>query len=126
MVAPVRRLMLLEDTPGLLSLLAGKPNASTFPITSFSMDVKSPISPFTPTTIKIQDGELTEALQYGPSKGHHKLIDLLTDLQVDIHARKKDPSWRISIGAGGSDIIYKIVLTLTDPGDVVLIEVRHS
>lgn len=114
--------MVLEDTPGILSLLAGKPNASTFPITSFSMTVRSPAPPFTETTLKIEDRRITEALQYGPVIGQTELVEKLFELQLYLHGRKRDPSWRISVAAGGQDVLYKLMQTLTDPGDIVLVE----
>lgn len=123
----VRKLMLVEDTPNLLSLLAGKPNASTFPIMSFSVDVRSP-DPSAPIieTLKIEGSTLNTALQYGQSRGDAELIKIFFELQEELHGRKKDDSWRISIGAGGMDILYKAVLNLTDPGDSILVEVRRS
>ncbi|KAF8300129.1 PLP-dependent transferase [Clavulina sp. PMI_390] len=118
----IRGVMIHENKPGMLSLLAGKPNSSTFPITSLSMKIKSPVPPFTETTIELEQDKLDEALQYGPLIGQGDLVNQLFDLQLAFHGRKRDPSWRISIGAGGQDVIYKIITTLTDPGDVVLCE----
>lgn len=116
--------MVLESTPGLLSLLAGKPNASTFPIKSLSMKVRSAAPPFTETTLEIEGDRLNEALQYGATSGHNDLVSFLTDMQSEFHGRPEDPSWRVSVGSGSQDLIYKAFHALTDPGDVVLIEVR--
>lgn len=122
--------MLVEQhTPDLLSLLAGKPNASTFPIMSFSFDVRSP-DPSAPVieTLQISSGSpaLNTALQYGASRGDAELIEVFFEMQEELHGRKKDDSWRITIGAGGMDILYKAILNLTDPGDSVLIEVQYD
>lgn len=120
----VRGLMVLEDTPGLLSILAGKPSASNFPILSFSMTVRSPVPPFTETSLAIEGDRLTEALQYGATAGQKDLRNLLITMQRDLHGREKDASWDLIVGSGSQDLLFKAFTTLTDPGDVVLIEVR--
>lgn len=89
------------------------------------MTVKSPVPPFEETTLKIEDRSLSTALQYGPIIGQDALVEKLFELQHHLHGRKRDPSWRISVGAGGQDILYKTMQALTDPGDVVLVEVRQ-
>jgi tryptophan aminotransferase len=122
----VRGLLVLENTPGILSLLAGKPNSSTFPIRSISMNVRSPAPPFTESTITIDGNRIDEALQYGQTIGHPDLVKFLIEMQTELHGRPKNPSWRVSIGAGSQDLLYKAFQTLTDPGDVVLIEVSKS
>ena len=38
-------MMHLENRPGLISMLAGKPNSSTFPITSLQFTVRDPNLP---------------------------------------------------------------------------------
>ncbi|KAF8322648.1 TdiD protein [Clavulina sp. PMI_390] len=86
------------------------------------MDVRSPIPPFEESTITIEGDRMDEALQYGPTIGHKDLLSVLTKMQVENHGRAVDPSWRISVGAGSQDLLYKVFQTLTDPGDVVLVE----
>jgi tryptophan aminotransferase len=111
----------------MLSLLAGKPNLSTFPIRSISMSIRSPVPPFTETMVHIEHDRMNEALQYGPTTGHKDLVNFLVRMQTKLHSREKDASWRLSVGAGSQDLLFKAYTTLTDPGDVVLIEVHaHS
>jgi len=104
----VRSLYPLETTPGLISLLAGKPNPDTFPFTSFTYTARSPIDPNEETVLKIEGKELTQALQYGPSAGEKQLVDWLEGLQEFSHGRKKNEGWRVSVGAGSQDMIFKV------------------
>lgn len=118
--------MVLDDTPGLLSFLAGKPNASTFPIKSVSINIQSPAPPFTETTLTIEDRQLAQALQYGQVTGQRDLVDKLFEVQQFLHGRKRDSSWQISVVAGGQDTIYKLMQMFIDPEDVVLVEVSNT
>jgi tryptophan aminotransferase len=123
----VRGLLTLESIPGVLSLLMGKPAQQTFPITSISINVRSQESPSEEITLKIdsQGGQISEALQYGPTNGHKSLITWLLTLQKHYHGRSEDPSWTLSVGAGSQDLLYKAFLALNNPGDSVLIEVTR-
>lgn len=90
------------------------------------MNVRSPVPPFTESTITIDGHRIDEALQYGQTSGHPDLVEFLTRMQTEFHGRRKDHSWRLSVGAGSQDLLYKAFQTLTDPGDVVLIEVSEK
>ncbi|KAF8895976.1 hypothetical protein BD779DRAFT_1493256, partial [Infundibulicybe gibba] len=59
--------------PGVISLLAGNPNPSTFPFTSLSFSARSPTDPTKETSLKIEGPELAEGLQYGDTTGLEKL-----------------------------------------------------
>ena len=104
----VRSLYPLEATPGIISLLAGKPNPDTFPFTSFSFSARSPINPKEETVLTIEGNELTQALQYGPTTGEKQLVNWIEGLQEFSHGRKKNEGWRVSIGAGSQDLIFKV------------------
>jgi tryptophan aminotransferase len=67
--------------------------------------------------------DLSEALQYGSTQGHTDLVEWISDFQARAHQRPRDGSWKLSIGAGSQDLLYKAFLALTNPGDSVLIEV---
>ncbi|KAG6898958.1 hypothetical protein C0993_002328, partial [Termitomyces sp. T159_Od127] len=112
----------LEKTPGLISLLAGKPNPTTFPFTSFSFTAESPIEGEADVKVKFEDTELAHGLQYGTTAGYEKLWDWLFGLQEFSHGRKKTEDWSISVGSGSQDLIYKAVAALVNPGDPVLVE----
>ncbi|KAF8340328.1 pyridoxal phosphate-dependent transferase [Cantharellus anzutake] len=66
--------------------------------------------------------DLSEALQYGFTQGHTDLVEWISDFQARAHQRPQDGSWKLSIGAGSQDLLYKAFLALTNPGDSVLIE----
>ncbi|KAF8972143.1 PLP-dependent transferase [Flammula alnicola] len=118
----IRSLFPLEKTPGVISLLAGKPNASTFPFTSLSFKARSPGKPDEETTLMVDGADLAQGLQYGDTAGLKQLLDWIFRLQELNHGRKKDEGWRISIGSGSQDLIFKAVACLVNPGDSVLVE----
>ncbi|KAG6840388.1 hypothetical protein C0991_007018 [Blastosporella zonata] len=113
--SPIRSLFPLEHTPGLISLLAGKPNPSTFPFTSFSFTATSPVDD-SDISLKIDTNELAQGLQYGATAGHEGLSEWLYGLQEHAHGRKKSADWSLSVGSGSQDLIYKVRDILTvDP-----------
>jgi tryptophan aminotransferase len=109
----VRSLFPLEATPGVLSLLAGKPNPTTFPFTSFSFTAQSP-----PTedghaasediNLSLSGPELAAGLQYGPTGGMAPLVDWLYDLQRTVHGRERGEGWGLSVGSGSQDLLSKV------------------
>ena len=106
----VRALFTLEKAPGVISLLAGKPNPDLFPITSVQITVRSAAddagAPALPITLG--NKELAAGLQYGDTAGYQPLIDWLVGLQTFAHGRKIGEGWRISMGAGSQDSLYKV------------------
>lgn len=110
----VRSLFPLERTPGLISLLAGKPNPTTFPLTKIQLTSRSPTNPGEEIVTEISGAKLAEGLQYGPSDGIPDFLNWLYGLQERSHGRKRGEGWRISVGSGSQDVIYKVrVLSLT-------------
>ena len=99
----------LELRPGLISLLAGKPNASTFPLTSIQLTSRSPTDASSEIKTEISGAALAEGLQYGPTAGIPSLIDWVHGLQERVHGRKKGEGWKVTIGSGSQDVIYKVV-----------------
>jgi len=135
----------MERVPGMISLLFGKPNGSMFPFTSFTFKAKSPYpadksdpskDAESEMELTIEGAELDEALQYYQTAGLHRLLDWLTRLQEVSHTGRKlqegsavasqaglqDPRWRVSIGAGSQDLIFKALANIFDPGDSILVE----
>ena len=104
----VRSLFPLERTPGLISLLAGKPNPTTFPLTSIKLTSRSPTNPDEEIVTEVSGKALAEGLQYGPSDGIPDLLNWLYGLQERSHGRKRGEGWRISVGSGSQDVIYKV------------------
>ncbi|KAJ7195605.1 TdiD protein [Mycena pura] len=125
--SPIRSLYPLEATPGLLSLLAGKPNPTTFPFTSFQFTARAP-----PTddgapggedvALSLSAGELAAALQYGPTSGMPPLVDWLYGLQHLVHGRGRGEGWSLSVGTGSQDLLSKAITALLNPGDAVLVQ----
>lgn len=102
----------LEQTPGLISLLAGKPHSSTFPITSLTFTLRDPIDPSVETPIHLTQAELDEGLQYGPTTGIPPLTEWVYGLQKAAHGRDKGEGWSVTIGNGAQDLIYKVRRTI--------------
>ncbi|KAI0787598.1 pyridoxal phosphate-dependent transferase [Fomes fomentarius] len=120
--SPIRGLYPLENRPGMISLLAGKPNSATFPLTSVTIKSRSPTDPSAEVTTEISGKALAEGLQYGPTAGLPDLSEWVYGLQEREHGRKKGEGWRLSIGSGSQDVIHKAILALVNRGDPVLVE----
>lgn len=100
----------MEKTPGLISLLAGKPNAATFPFTSMKFTARSPSDPNKELSLSLDEADLQQGLQYGDTAGLNKLRDWFAGLQTLNHGRKEDEGWRISVGSGSQDLLYKVLI----------------
>lgn len=113
--------MPLEKTPGLISLLAGKPNSSTFPFTAFSFTARSSWTQQQPgssdsdgaaaaeeRTLELTGPELAQALQYGDTAGLKPLLDWIAELQRLSHGRMLGEGWKVTIGSGSQDLIFKV------------------
>jgi tryptophan aminotransferase len=140
----------------MLSMLAGKPNPSTFPFTHITLGVKTPPTPTvendhhssssdstaaatatTQTELVLKDDDLAMALQYNMTAGIPDLVSWVTDLMETVHcashktsslslpSSKKEGqqnSWRVSLGPGSQDLLYKAFCALLDPGDTIIVE----
>jgi tryptophan aminotransferase len=62
----------------------------------------------TEETLKIEGADLHEALQYTATAGIPRLLEWMTGLQEIAHGRKKGEGWRVSLGSGSQDAIYKV------------------
>ncbi|GAA6023702.1 hypothetical protein JCM11491_005278 [Sporobolomyces phaffii] len=118
----IRGLFPLEKLPGMVSLLAGKPNAETFPFSAITVSLKPIIPTDEPEQLVVESDALTEGLQYGPTAGLAGLVKWLEALQEAKHARKNDGSWKVSVGSGSQDLINKAFCSLVNPGDSILLE----
>ncbi|KAJ6583605.1 pyridoxal phosphate-dependent transferase [Mycena vulgaris] len=125
----IRGLFPLENIPGMISLLAGRPNPSTFPFESITMKLRptltgmpAPTGEDDPFNLKLEGDVLTEALQYGGTAGVARFIDWLDGFQTHVHKRVHDGTWAISVGSGSQDLMYKACEALVDEGDSVLVE----
>lgn len=111
----VRGLFPLEKIPGVISLLAGKPNPDTFPITSLQVTVRSPDSSSKQdeSHLEISGNDLAEGLQYGGTGGLEPLVNWFEGLQEHVHGRTRRDGWRVSMGSGSQDLLYKVSTTST-------------
>lgn len=129
----IRSLFPAELIPGMLSLLAGKPNPTTFPFESLTLKLK-PDAESGPQELCIEGEDLVASLQYGASPGIPKLVSWITNLQVQMHKREivtrgskldgiagRSP-WRVTTGNGSQDLLNKTFEALLNPGDVILCE----
>ncbi|KAI0367840.1 hypothetical protein BV20DRAFT_981167 [Pilatotrama ljubarskyi] len=97
--SPIRGLYPLESHPGMISLLAGKPNSATFPLTSVQLKARSPTDPKEEVTTELSGKALAEGLQYGPTAGLPSLIEWIHGLQEREHGRRR--RHQPAIGPGG-------------------------
>ena len=108
----VRGLFPLEQTPGVISLLAGKPNGAMFPFSSVQFTVPRPDTGSSDSEeqmlLKVDDDLLSKGLQYAPTSGVPQMVEWLTEFQEQEHARRRLEGWRISVTAGSQDAIYKV------------------
>jgi DNA-binding transcriptional MocR family regulator len=111
----VRGLFPLEQTPGVISLLAGKPNAALFPLTGVELTTPrvdgSTSSAKEEVKLKVDDELLAMGLQYSATSGIPPMVEWLTNFQEQEHGRRSlEEGWRVSITAGSQDAIYKASL----------------
>lgn len=120
---PIRGLFPLEQIPGMLSLLAGKPNPETFPFESIQVNLKAGPNDKQGAKVSIAGDDLYQALQYGPTSGLPRLNAWLVELQQKVHRRNKDAaSWQVALGVGSQDLLTKSFEALLNAGDTILCE----
>lgn len=121
---PIRGLFPLENIPGMLTLLAGKPNPETFPFESIQVNLKpSPDGSSAPRQTTIAGDDLVQALQYGPTSGLPRLNAWLVDLQSQLHRRSSNrDAWQVALGVGSQDLLSKTFDALFNAGDSILCE----
>ncbi|KAH6911527.1 TdiD protein [Coprinopsis sp. MPI-PUGE-AT-0042] len=126
--APIWDLLPSEAEPGMISMLAGKPNPATFPFRYIHLGVRppgtSPLDNNTPRTdnLVIEGEDLDAALQYSTTDGMKELKNWLTTLVKTVHGRSEDEGWRVSLGPGSQDLLYKCLNAFLDPGDTLITE----
>ncbi|KAG8982843.1 hypothetical protein FRB90_006512, partial [Tulasnella sp. 427] len=123
--SPIRKVIGISRTPGMLSLFAGLPAPETFPFQQITMTVGHPDATDRDksTTLTLDGEALAEALQYGDTPGIPKFVDWLCGLQERYHGRNLDgEGWSLSVGCGSQDVLSKAFSALLDEGDSVLVE----
>lgn len=92
----------------MISLLAGKPNDVMFPFKSFSFTIASPTDPSQDRLVSLSGKDLSAGLQYGATGGLPRLVEWLMGLQERSHSRKSGEGWKLTVGSGSQDLIYKV------------------
>ncbi|OJD14341.1 hypothetical protein AJ78_05306 [Emergomyces pasteurianus Ep9510] len=114
----IRSLLPLESLPGMISLVAGKPDPETFPFAKISMSLKGSDE----TIIVLEESLLKEALQYGLPGGNAELIQWFKGLQMRVHGLHEANDWDCCVGNGSQELIHRVFQVFTDLGDPVLLE----
>jgi len=120
--SPIRGLLHMEKVPGMISFLAGKPNDAMFPFQSFSFTITDPFNPSQTIPVSVSGKDLAEGLQYGPTAGLPRLNEWFVGLQERAHGRQRAEGWRLTIGNGSQDVLFKAANAILNPGDPVFIE----
>jgi tryptophan aminotransferase len=104
----VRGLYPLETRPGMISLLAGKPNPAMFPFTSLSFGAHDPADQAKVHSISVEPVILSQGLQYAATDGLPVFVEWLTMMQELEHKRNRSEGWRVTVTGGSQDAIYKV------------------
>ncbi|KAK7027244.1 hypothetical protein VNI00_015333 [Paramarasmius palmivorus] len=131
----VRHLFPLERTPGVISLLAGKPNPTTFPIAGVSLAVRDPRSAIKDkkresdenadlVEVKLDKALLEEGLQYAEEAGVRSLMKWFCGLQERVHGRRCTlyEESGVDEAVGSQDVLYKAIKAIVNPGEPVFLE----
>lgn len=95
----------------MISLLAGKPNDAMFPFQSFSFTITDPFHSSQSIPVSLTGADLAAGLQYGPTAGLPRLTEWFVGLQERVHGRKLSEGWRLTVGNGSQDVIFKVGAT---------------
>lgn len=79
-----------------------------FPFESFSFTITNPSHPSQSIPVSLSGASLAAGLQYGPTPGLPGLNEWFVGLQERVHGRKPSEGWRITVGNGSQDLIYKV------------------
>ena len=110
----IRGLFPLEKVPGVISLLAGKPNPTTFPLTNLEVTIREPPAEGgsnqepVERRLAIPSEHLAAGLQYGGTGGFEPFVEWLEGLQKVAHGRLKTDAWSLCVGSGAQDLLYKV------------------
>ncbi|KAI1338798.1 PLP-dependent transferase [Xylariaceae sp. FL0016] len=113
----IRSLLPLEAIPGMISLVAGKPNPETFPFSKIEISLKE-----SHQKIVLEENVLRDALQYGLPGGAAEFTQWFEGLQKRVHGLGSSSGWGCCVGNGSQELLHKAFQVFTDPGDPVLIE----
>ncbi|VVC44502.1 Hypothetical protein CINCED_3A019470 [Cinara cedri] len=98
-----------------IKLGVGVPNVETFPFQNISVKLT------TGENIQIQGDELSEALQYLPSKGYKPLLNVLEEIQDCFHGSQNWQNRTIMITSGGQEGLSLAVDMCLNRGDPIIL-----
>ncbi|KAI0896462.1 PLP-dependent transferase [Annulohypoxylon nitens] len=113
----IRRLLPLENLPGMISLVAGKPNPEIFPFKRITLSLKG-----SNAEVVLSEDGLIDGLQYGLPGGNPDLVEWFEGFQTELHGIERNQTWACCVGNGSQELLHRTFQVLTDPGDPVLIE----
>eukprot|EP00937_MAST-01D_sp_MAST-1D-sp2_P006379 g6379.t1 len=113
--SPIRALMPLLDTPGMISLGGGLPHPDTFPFGRMSVRLADG------TKMRIDEGEMQAALQYSPTAGLPGLVAQLKAIVAREHAPPFG-EWDLCVTSGSQDALTRAFEMLVPPGGNILVE----
>lgn len=109
------KLITLSPEP-IINLGTGFPNTNLYPFESISVTLKDG------GKIDFDSKTLPELLQYGPSDGYSKLLQLLREYQTILHKPPLQGEWSVAITSGSQDAMCKSFEMLISPGDYIISE----
>lgn len=131
-LSAIRGLLPMEKRPGMISLLAGKPNPDGFPFESITLQLKPTVElgkgpRGEPVSLKIEGEDMKRVLQYGSTSADPSFDAQLIQLVSHVHRRVRgngqpDGDFAMTVGSGSQDLLYKTISILFDPGETVLVE----
>lgn len=131
-VSAIRGLLPLESRPGMISLLAGKPNPDGFPFESVTMTLKPSAEMGTdadgkPVTLTVGGEDMKRVLQYGSTSADPSFDTVLQEIISRVHQRKcgngqPDGDFTIAVGSGSQDLLVKAMAVIFDERDTLLVE----
>lgn len=104
----VRELLKLLNRPEMISFAGGLPNPEAFPMKELSEVVARVMAEFG-----------ADALQYGPTEGHHRLRKAIGE-GMGQHLKAPQDVENVLVTAGSQQALQLLCTILLDPGDYVL------
>ncbi|EZA56435.1 hypothetical protein DMN91_009958 [Ooceraea biroi] len=107
---------LYEKKPSGIVFAGGMPNVATFPIKDISLTFKPNIS------LKLDERELSSALQYLPTQGYAPLLKKWKEFQTRWHKPKYN-DWDAIVMCGSMDGCNKVFEMMINPNDPIMIQI---
>ncbi|KAJ7638781.1 pyridoxal phosphate-dependent transferase [Roridomyces roridus] len=128
-VSPLKGLFKYWGKPGLLNLAGGLPSAAYFPFADLSANALQadsfPIKPTQESSFSwfwklLWWGQGEDALQYGMAAGLPQLQKIIKEFSAKVYQPAYD-NYAVLLHAGNTDAWSKVVTTLCNPGEGVLV-----